>query len=426
MNEEFLSYLWKFRLFDPDLQTESGDMLVILHPGDQNVDGGPDFFNARLRIGGTTWAGNVEIHVLASSWFKHGHQFDHAYDNAILHVVYEADLPVYHPNGTPIQTLVVKNRFPLSIFDRYQQMMANQQWIPCYNQLLAPVEHGFNLWAPALAVERLVHKSLNVRQLLEGCRSNWEEAFYQHLASAFGFKINSLPFELLAKSLPLKMVSKHAGNLFQLEALFFGQAGMLGNNFSDEYPVALSHEYSFLQRKYNLESIAGSSWKFLRLRPVNFPTIRISQWAGFIAATRARFFEILETGSFDEITGTLDISASSYWDTHYIFDKPSAPRKKNLGNDSINLLVINGIVPFLFLYGLEKDRPDLREKALSFLEHVAAESNSVIERWAEVGLPLSNALHSQALLHLKRFYCDKKRCLDCRIGSVLLANPEVA
>ena len=422
MNEEFLSYLWKFRLLNPDLRTESGDALFVLHPGDQNSDGGPDFFNARLRIGGTTWAGNVEIHVRASHWFKHGHQSDHAYDNAILHVVYEADLPVYHPNGTPLQTLVVKNRFPGLIFDRYEQMMANQQWIPCYNQLLTAMDHGFDFWAPALAVERLVYKSFNIRQLWAGCRHDWEEAFYRHLSSSFGFKINSLPFELLAKSLPLIIIRKHRDNVFQLEALLFGQAGMLGRSKMDAYPGELLQEYLFLRKKYNLNPVGEGVWKFLRLRPVNFPTLRISQFAGFINSTGTRFFDILEGGSFDEVIKSLDICASSYWDTHYMFDKSSGSRKKILGKESINLLVIYGIVPFLFFYGLEKDLPAMREKALDFLERISGEHNAGIARWAEAGLPSCNALQTQALIHLKRFYCDKKRCLDCRIGSILLAK----
>ena len=422
MNEEFLSYLWQSRHLSPDLKTESGDPLTILHPGDRNGDGGPDFFNARLRIGNTIWAGNVEIHVRASHWFKHGHQLDHAYDNAILHVVYEADIPVHHPGGTPLQTLVLKNQFPGWIFDRYQQMMINHQWIPCFNQLVRITDHGFNLWAPSLSVERLVYKALNIKQLLENCRNDWEEAFYQHLAYTFGLKINSLPFELLAKSLPLKIVRKHCDHLFQLEALFFGQSGMLEKPFSDTYPKELSHEYLFLKKKYNLKPMPESAWKFLRLRPVNFPTLRISQWANFIASTRTRFFNILESGSFNEVIESLNICASTYWDTHYVFEKSSSSRKKSIGKYFDNLLIINGIVPFMFFYGLEKDQPFLREKALNFLEQVGGEHNAEIFHWAEAGLPAYNALQTQALLHLKRFYCEKKRCLDCRIGSVLLAK----
>ena len=421
MNEEFLSYVWKSRLLRQNLTTESGDVLVVLHPGEQNSDGGPDFFNARLRIGDTVWAGNVEIHVRASQWYKHGHHIDHAYDSAILHVVYEADIPVHHPDGSPMQTLVVKDGYPGSIYDRYRQLMLNQQWIPCYNQLLAGAGFDFELWAPGLAVERLVLKADNIRQLWYKCLNDWEEAFYQHMACSFGLKINSLPFELLAKSLPLKIVRKHCDNRFQLEALFFGQSGLIGNWCRDEYPAALLQEYLFLQKKYNLLQIPAGTWKFLRLRPVNFPTVRISQWVDFLGSTHARFFDLLEGSSYHEVMESLNICASGYWDTHYVFDKPASFRKKTIGKGSVDLLVINGIVPFLFFYGLEKDLPLLREKSLCFLEQVRGEYNSEISNWAATGLPTGNALQTQSLLHLKKFYCDKRRCLECRIGMVHLA-----
>ncbi len=423
MNEVFLSYLWKYRLLHRELFTESGDPLTILHPGEQNSDGGPDFFNARLRIGDTTWAGNVEIHLRSSDWFRHGHQHDRAYDNPILHAVYEADVPVCDGNGVPFQTLVMRDRFPETVYDRYQGMMANHQWIPCYNQLLTISDHGFNLWAPALAVERLVYKAFNIRQLWEICRNDWEEAFYQHLASSFGFKINSLPFELLAKSLPLKIIRRHLDQPFQLEALFFGQSGLLNRDLSDDYPRSMLHEYRFLKEKYRLRPVPQATWKFLRLRPVNFPTLRISQWAHFIAGSHAGFFNLLENGSYADIIRSLSTCASPYWDTHYMFDKSTAFRKKNIGRDSVNLLVINGIVPFLFYYGMEKEDPLIRERAMSFLEQTEGEFNADIGRWAGLGLPTHHALQTQALLHLKRFYCDRRRCLDCRIGAALLSGP---
>ena len=271
MNEQFLSYLWKYRHFSQELKTEAGDPLTIIHPGEQNADSGPDFFNARLRIGSTTWAGNVEIHVNASDWYRHGHHTDLAYDHAILHVVFEADRTVYHRNGEPVQTLVIRDQFPSWIFDRYQQMMLNQQWIPCMNQLLNTQDYGFGLWAPALALERLEYKSGSISQLFTRCANDWEEAFYLHIASSFGFKINSLPFELLAKSLPLKIVRRYCGNIFQLEALLFGQAGMLNQEFTDQYPRDLRQEYLFLQDKYSLNPVSAAIWKFLRLRPSNFP-----------------------------------------------------------------------------------------------------------------------------------------------------------
>jgi hypothetical protein len=422
MNEQFLAYLWKYRYFSPDLKTESGDPLTILHPGDQNSDSGPDFFNARLRIGSTTWAGNVEIHVNASDWYRHGHHTDPAYDRVILHVVYEPDRSVYHQNGVPVQTLLIRNQFPPWIFERYQQMMLEKQWIPCGNQLVYTDHLGFRMWAPALAVERLEYKTTSIRKLLSGCGNDWEEAFYRHLAGSFGFKINSIAFELLAKSLPLKIVRQHCDNMFQLEALLFGQAGMLTNHFSDLYPKELLREYRFLSSKYNLNPVSGGIWKFLRLRPSNFPTIRISQFASFLGHTKALFFNLIEGGSLYKAISLLKLTASDYWNTHYVFDKPALERNKTMGPSGIRLIMINGLAPFLFFYGLEKDQPGIGEGVLAFLEKVSGENNFDIDRWKEVGFPVDNAVQSQALLHLKHFYCDKKRCLDCRIGNSLLVD----
>ncbi|MCX6279180.1 MAG: DUF2851 family protein [Bacteroidetes bacterium] len=422
MNETFISYLWKYRRLNVDLVTESGEPLVVLHPGEQNSDGGPDFFNARLKIGNTTWAGNVEIHLRSSDWYKHGHQGDLAYRNAILHVVFEDDYPVRYPDGVFLQTLTVKDRFPEYIFDRYLILLKNEQWIPCYNQLKTITVNGFNLWAPGLAIERLVNKSDYIRQLWESCLYNWDEAFYRHLAWCFGFRVNNVPFELLARSLPLKVGRQHFDNIFQTEALLFGLAGMLEGRFSDEYPNRLCVEYQFLKSKYKLEPVAFPSWKYLRMRPSNFPTIRISQWAKFLNLTGGRFFHLLEHGDVHQIVEQTEIFTSEYWDTHYMFDKPSVFSRKTLGKDSIKLLIINGIAPFLFFYGYEKDQPSCREKALGFLEQIGCETNAVTNRWKDAGLKCENAMHSQALLQLKRFYCDRKRCLECRIGSELLTS----
>ena len=422
MNEQFLSYLWKYRLIKSDLETESGEPVTILHPGDQNSDSGPDFFNARIRVGPTTWAGNVEIHVHASDWYKHGHQTDPAYHNTILHVVFESDVDVTHHNGERIPTLVLKNQYADRIFDQYESMMNNKQWIPCYKQLKDTADHNFTLWAPSLAMERLIYKSVSIKELWESCQQNWEEAFYRHFALSFGFRINALPFELLAKSTPLKIVRQQGEKLFQTEALLFGQSGLLNDGCADEYPRSLQREYRFLADKYSLKPIQGSNWKFLRLRPTNFPAIRISQFAAYLIQSHTLFSDMLGFTTCNEAASSFHIRASEYWDTHYLFDKPASFRLKYIGQSSVNLLIINGLVPFLFYYGLEKDQSSLREKALNFLEQLPGENNSEIAFWEAAGLPCRNALQTQALLHLKRFYCDKKQCLQCRIGGVLLSK----
>jgi len=422
MNESFLSYLWKYRHFNQDIRTESGEQLTVFHPGNQNTDSGPDFFNARLRIGSTTWAGNVEIHLQASDWYRHGHHTDPAYDHVILHVVYEADRRVYHQNGEPVQTLVVRNQFPGWIYDRYLRMMMNEQWIPCMNQLHDVRDHDFSMWAPVLALERLEYKTTGIRQLLTSCGNDWDEAFYRHLAGCFGFKINSLPFELLAKSLSVKIIRQHCESLFRLEALLYGQAGLLDTEFSDEYPQELSREYRFLRAKFNLAPVSGSVWKYLRLRPSNFPTIRISQFASFLFKTQARFFNLLADGSLKGVSGMLELTASDYWNTHYVFDKQAVRKQKTMGDLCVKLLIINGLAPFLFFYGIEKNQSGICEGVLNFLEQTGGENNADIIRWKAAGLPVDNAMQTQALLHLKKFFCDKKRCLDCRIGRKLLVD----
>jgi len=420
MNEEFLHYLWKFRLLNLETRTVSGDPVVILNPGDHNKDGGPDFINARVRIGETIWAGNVEIHVVSSDWFRHGHHNDKGYDNIILHVVYQHDpKPDPHPVLT-IPTLEVIDQFPLHIKDRYDLLMRNQLWIPCINLLDLTYQSDLTLWTASLALERIILKCEEIRRFWELCGHDWEETFYRFLATNFGFRINGLSFELMAKSLPLKVIKRHAGNIIQLEALLFGQAGLLDSDFNDPYPVLLASEYRFFKNKYRLAPVTGTVWKFLRLRPSNFPTIRISQFAAFIQSAGGRFFQLLDSSSFAEIQTWFDLLASPYWDDHYIFDRLSPKRVKIMGQSSRALLIINGIVPFLFFLGLEKGMANYREKAINLLESLSGESNSEIHRWKKAGMETDNALKTQALIQLKRTYCDRKRCLECRLGKRIL------
>jgi len=422
MNEEFLHYLWKYRLLDPELRTSSGENLAVLHPGEHNTDGGPDFFNARIRIGSTVWAGNVEIHVNASDWYRHRHEKDHAYDNVILHTVYEKDVVVSGHAGEEIPTLVMKGHFPEYIYDRYRDFLENLRWIPCQGAIGDVDPFVFEQWIPALAVERLEEKTGSLRRSLETCSYDWDETFYRNLARAFGFRINAQPFELLSGSLPWKLLQKHRDNLFQLEALLFGQAGMLRAEFSEEYPRLLQQEYRFLAGKYGLESIPVSLWKFLRLRPSNFPTIRIAQLAALVHRSDNLFTAILDAKDPGSVAGFFAVNASAYWDSHFLFGKLSTSKTKTVGSSSVGLLIINLVAPFLFLYGEVKTLPWYKEKGLTFLEILPPEANADVDRWKEMGIPVPDALHSQALLHLKSIYCNKKRCLECRIGGQLLSK----
>jgi len=420
MDEKFLHYLWKYRLFIRQLQTTDGDLTEINNPGEHNTDAGPDFFNARIKIGDTLWAGNVEIHVNASDWVKHGHHQDKAYNNIILHVVLNADETIFRENGEIIPTVKLDGMFDSRLLERYQNFMNSRSWIPCEHSIAEVDRFTVDAWLERLLVERLETRTQSIDAMFRQNRNNWEETFYQTFARNFGFRLNSLPFELLAKSLPLKYLGRHKNNLLQVEAMLFGQAGLLEVNFIDEYPQSLQKEYYFLQSKYSLKPIDGHLWRFLRLRPSNFPTIRLAQFAQLIVKSSALFSKIIESHTLNQIVSLLGVECEAYWQQHYVFDKPSVGRLKKLGVNAIDLLLINTVIPFLFLYGQRMDNPAFRDKALEYLYEIAPEHNSVIQHFADAGLKAGSALQTQGLLQLKAEYCDKKRCLDCAIGHALL------
>ncbi|WP_206082018.1 DUF2851 family protein [Maribellus sediminis] len=423
MPEEFLHYIWENRLFhSADLKTDSGEKLVIIDQGKRNIDAGPDFFNAKVKIGETIWAGNIEIHQKASDWQKHGHQKDKAYDNVILHVVEVLDTGVSRTDGNPIPTLQIE--YPEKLAANYQHLLNAQTWIPCEDQFhkIDPVllQLGFN----RLMIDRLESKTGEILSKLEQNNNDWNETFYQVLARYLGFKVNALPFELLAKSLPISILAKHKNNQFQLEALMFGNSGLLNIQLlGDDYYIRLREEYSFLYKKYKLKPIEGHLWKFLRLRPVNFPTVRIAQLAAIVHGSEALFSKILEVDNLKTLLGLFKVKASDYWDTHYNFNK-SSKRKvtKEVGNTSAQLLIINVVIPFLFVYGERQNKTALKNRALDFLEQLPAEKNSIIEKWSGLGIHARSAFESQALLQLKNNYCETKKCLNCQIGAKLLTS----
>ncbi len=295
MTEEFLQYIWKLRLFDKNLNLTSGEECQIIDVGTHNLDSGPDFFNARIKFDNTIWAGNVEIHTKSSDWFTHEHQLDKAYDNIILHVVYDDDKPIKRKNGEQIPTIELRNRFDKKLFETYNDFMTNRNWIPCEKMITEVDRFVLNNWIDRLMVERLENKSGEIEDRLKFNGNNWEETFYQFLARNFGFKVNSAPFELLAKSLPLNYLGKHKNNKFQIEALLLGQAGLLTKKYKDEYPKTLQKEYLFLQKKYKLTPIDPHLWRFMRMRPSNFPTIRLAQFADLVYRSSHLFSKIIET-----------------------------------------------------------------------------------------------------------------------------------
>jgi len=421
MRESFLHFLWRSRRFDAkNLLTTETQSIEIQHVGEQNTHAGPDFFNARLRIGDTIWAGNVEMHLRSSEWLAHGHSTDPAYDNVVLHVVLEEDQIILRDNGERIPCLELKTRIPPKLLENYERLEHEQAWIPC--------EHFFRQvpdivrlnWLDRLMIERLELKTTAIAEALQATENHWEEAFYRLLARNFGLKVNAEPFEALARSLPQLTLAKHKSSKVQVEALLFGQAGFLEEKHKDDWPNELAREYRHLAHKYGLKPLPVSQWKFLRLRPASFPTVRLAQFAALVHQSAHLFSKILETKNLRELENMFDLRPSAYWRDHFQFDKPSIKREKPLSRDFIHLIVINTIIPFLFHYGKVRDLEEPQKRALLLLEELPPEANTIVAGWASLGVPARHAFQTQALIQLKTRYCDQKRCLECAVGNAIL------
>lgn len=423
ITEDFLHYIWNFRLFErPDLKTSDGQSIEIYSAGLHNTDSGPDFQNARIKIGNTTWAGNVELHISSSDWHKHNHTNDGAYKNVILHVVYRDDDPIILPDGRKLPTLELQKRIAGDLYSRYHTLIfGNQTIIPCEASIGSVDGFAMRNWLTRLLVERLEKRSEAVINALEVNRGDWEETFYQFLAANFGFKTNALPFELLAKSLPQNILAKHKNNPMQIEALVFGQAGFLESELQDEYPNKLKEEYNFLRKKYKLTPIENHLWKFMRLRPQNFPTIRLAQFAALIARSNHLFSKVLDIRDVKSLRDLFtDINVNSYWDDHYRFDVASNPASKSLGAASIDILLLNTLALFLFTYGKQLQLEHFVNRSLKLLENLPAEENNIIADYRALGVKANTAFESQALLELRNNYCSFKKCLQCGIGNKIL------
>ncbi len=421
--EDFLHYVWKFRLFDRvNLQTNDGEELEVLSAGLHNSDSGPDFHNARVRIGDTVWAGNVEVHLSSSDWQKHGHTTDNAYDNVILHVVYRDDEPLVLTNGRRVPTLELQNRIPADLYNRYHTLIfGNQTVIPCEASIGSVDDITLYNWLTRVLVERLEKKSAAVFAALNKNRGDWEETFYQFLAANFGFKTNAVPFELLAKSLPQNILAKHKNNPLQIEALLYGQAGFLNGDMNDEYPRKLKNEYEFLQKKYKLTPIENHLWKFMRLRPQNFPTIRLAQFAALVVRSNHLFSKLLEIKDVKGIRDLFtEIKVNPYWENHYRFDVESTPAPKNLGQASVDVLLLNTLALFLFSYGKHNQMQHFINRSLQLLEYLPGENNKIVADFSTLGVKIKTAFESQALLELKNNYCNYKKCLQCGVGNKIL------
>jgi len=426
MKEEFLHYLWKYNLFDQDsLIDNENNRIEVINPGDYNRDSGPDFFNARILIGGTEWAGNVEIHIKASHFNSHGHNSDPAFDNVILHIVAENDKKVFNSKGEELLTVVIK--YDHGLYEKYTDLINNPFVIACHNEIGSTDLFILRSWLHSLLIERLQSKSEALMKILTATGNDWEETFYRILTRYFGFRVNTEPFEMLANALPFKIIRKHNDSRFQIEALLFGTAGMLDealfkDAISDKYYKDLIKEYRILKAKYSLRPMHGWVWKFNRLRPVNFPTVRISQLSAMLSDTDGLFSEAIEAVEIRQLKRMFKVPASSYWDDHYIFGKKSKRTSKYTGNQATDIFLINAVIPLVFIYGRFHDDGRICEKALTFLENIDPEANSVTRVWESVGIKVESAFYTQALLQLSDEYCRKRRCLVCRIGSNIVST----
>lgn len=413
--EQLLHYVWKHKIFPlKELKTTTGQQVEVIDTGLANTDAGPDFFNAKLKLDGVLWIGNIEIHERSSDWFKHGHHADTGYNSVILHIASEIDTEISRSNGERIPQIQLI--CPEAVHTNYKELLETDSYPPCYRIIPSLPPFTAHSWMTALQMERFEQKATLLNEWLKRCQGNWEDAFFITLARNFGFGLNGDAFETWAHRLPFRAVDKHRNDLFQIEAIFFGQAGILEDSDGDGYYLRLKKEYTYLQHKFGLIPMDASLWRFLRLRPANFPHIRIAQLACLYHRAYGLLSRIMETETLQGVRDILKGGTSEYWLTHYTFGGSSPSRPKTLSNTSLDLLIINTVVTFLYAYGLHKGNRVLCARAGSFLEELKAENNYITRMWEQCGMKASNAADSQALIQLKKEYCDKKKCLYCRIG----------
>lgn len=422
MKEDFLHYLWKFKKFDGlNLKSVQGEEITIIKTGDYLELSGPDFFNAHIEIGNQKWAGNVEIHLKSSDWYLHNHEKDAAYKNVILHVVWENDTAIFREDNTEIPVLVLKDYVSKEIIDNYNALVSPKTWISCERQLKEIDRFVFKNWQERLFFERLERKSKFIDQLLEETNQDWEAVLFCLLAKNFGLNTNGNSFLQIAKAIPFSVIRKESFEVENLEALLFGTSGLLETEKEDVYYKDLKFRYFYLLHKYQIEKIYADPLQFFKLRPDNFPTIRLSQLASLYHRHQNLFSKIIDLKSIGEVYRLLNISASSYWQNHYQFDKESPNKSKMLSKPFIDLVVINTIIPLQFAYSIIRGE-SIAEDLIDFINEVDSEKNAIIDKFNSFGIKSQSAFESQALLELKNEYCERKACLKCAIGLELLKN----
>jgi hypothetical protein len=420
MKEDFLHYVWENGFFEQDsLQTTNQESIKIVSRGFHNSNAGPDFLNARIMIGDILWAGNVEIHKKSSDWYAHNHEKDKAYGNVILHIVYEDNMPVYNSNNQQIATLVLSKYIYHNLVKNYSKLIKNKAIIRCQNELHLFDRFTIIHYKYKLFFERLQYKYHIVKSLLNRTDNNWDQVLYETLLKYFGGSVNKDAFDLLAQFIPYKVFSKYRNNITQLEALLFGVSGFLKEEKNDYYYQKLQREFQFLQQKHELEILPDRVIKFNRLRPLNFPTIRLAQFAQLYHKNDFLFDKLISVEKADDILQFLEITAGEYWDTHYNFDKVTKKRKKTFGSSFIDIILINVIVPIKFAYQKQFDIYD-EDEIVALMESIKPEKNRIISTFQKINIIAKNALDSQAIIHLNDNYCTKKRCLDCDIAHFIL------
>lgn len=424
MQEAFLHYIWQTQRFlTTNLKTTDGEEIRVFKKGFLNTNAGPDFTNARLQIGDVEWAGNVEVHVNAAEWYAHKHQQDEAYENVILHVVWQHDRDVFRTDGSKIPVLELVNIVSEKLVEKQNQLINSQSLIPCENQFAEVSEFTKVSMLGSALTQRLQQKAVVVAELFTANNSDWEETAYQALAKNFGFKLNAEPMLQLAQNLPLKILQKHRNNSVQIEALLFGMAGFLEESGGD-FAVKLKSEYDFLAVKYGLKSkqLNAHEWKFLRTRPANFPTVRLAQFAALVTSQQSFFSLFTQTVDVDSIKKAFEIEQSAYWQNNYHFDKPLAKPLKQLGKASIENLLVNSVVPTLVCYAQYVDNRELIERAEQILESLPPENNNITRKWESLGLKIQSSFDSQAGIELFNNFCQKRKCMNCKIGAEVLKS----
>jgi hypothetical protein len=423
MEEAFLHFIWQSQAFEKrSLISTSGEEINIIKPGILNMDAGPDFLNAKVIIDGIEWFGHIEIHIKASDWYKHNHMDNPAYENVILHVVFDNDKPVLRKDQSLLPTLDLSTRLNFNLYGSYKDLVSSINPVPCSFKLPTIPDHVKFATLDKALIQRQESKGRLVLNLLQENNGDWEETAYQLLAKNFGFKINSEAFLDLSKALPYKLIKKHSNNLVQIEALLFGVGGFLRYNDEDDYSNLLIREYSFLSHKYQLQDkeLNLSKWKFLRLRPANFPTIRIAQFAATLASVNNLFSCLLEMKTCKAAEELFNSRPSPYWQNHYNFNKQNFFKNNGIGDSSIENIIINTVCPLLAAYRMETDNPAYIEQAIGFLEKIKAESNRITKLYNTKAFNIKTAFDSQAIIELHNNYCLPRKCLECNIGTYIL------